>query len=76
MALPRPGCLLRSMLVTLGGLFLPLALWFAYVNWHRYWGNALGLLIVGVVFLRIGLNRDEDSWLSTIDDLGGDDPRR
>jgi hypothetical protein len=60
------------MLVTLGILFLPLAIWFAYANWHRYWGNALALAIVGLVFLRVGLNRDEDSWLSSIDDLGDD----
>ena len=69
MHLPRPGVLLRSTLVMLGVLFLPVAVWFA---WHRYWGNALGLAIAGIVFLRIGLNRDEDSWISLIDDLAGD----
>ena len=68
--LPRPGCLLRSALVLFGVLFLPMAVWFAYASWHRYWLDSLALLIIGVVFLRLGLSRDEDSWMSTIDDLG------
>jgi hypothetical protein len=68
--LPRPGCVLRSALVLFGVLFLPMAAWFAYVNWHRYWRDSLALLIIGIVFLRLGLSRNEDSWISTIDDLG------
>jgi hypothetical protein len=73
MALPRPGCVLRSALVLFGVSFLPLACWFAYVNFHRYWVDSLALFIIAVVFLRWGLTRDQDSWMSAIDDLGGPD---
>lgn len=74
MALPRPGCVLRSALVSFGLLFLPMACWFAYSNFHRYWIDALALFVISVVFLRWGLTRDEDSWMSVIDDLGGGEP--
>ena len=70
-SLPRPGCVLRSALVCLGLLFLPVAIWFAYANWRRNWGQSLVLLAVGLWFLKLGLSRDEDSWISSIDDLGG-----
>lgn len=69
-SLPRPGCVLRSALVGLGLLFLPLAVWFAYASWRRYWGQSLVLFGIAVWFLKIGLSRNEDSWISTIDDLG------
>lgn len=68
--LPRPGCVLRSALVGLGLLLLPVAVWFAYANWRRYWGQSLVLLAVGLWFLKLGVSRDEDSWISSIDDLG------
>jgi hypothetical protein len=67
--LPRPGCVLRSAFVAFGLLFLPMAVWFAYANWRRYWLDSLALFAIGVLFLRLGLSRDEDSWMSTIDDL-------
>ncbi len=70
MSLPRPGCVVRSALVTFGLLFLPLAIWFAWANWRRYAGDAMALVVVSVVFLRLGLSRDDDSWISAIDDLG------
>jgi hypothetical protein len=54
-------------LLTFGALFLPLAIWFA---WKRYWGQALAVGFVAVVFLRTGLSRDEDSWIAAIDELG------
>ncbi|MDB4877238.1 MAG: hypothetical protein JWM41_3684 [Gemmatimonadetes bacterium] len=63
----RPGCLVRGALVTFGVLFLPLALWFA---WRRFWGQAVALLLVSAAFLKLGLSRDEDSWLAAIDELG------
>lgn len=67
----RPGLLLRGTLVTFGGLFLPLAVWFA---WKRYWGQAIAVGVVAVVFLRTGLSRDEDSWIAAIDELGRSTP--
>ena len=70
MALPRPGCILRSALVLFGLLFLPMAFWFAYANFRRYWIDATALFVIAVVFLRWGLTRNEDSWMATIDDLG------
>jgi len=70
--LPRPGCVLRSALVIFGLLFLPLSIWFGYANFHRNWLNALCLFFIAVVFLRWGLSRNPDSWISTIDDLGSD----
>jgi hypothetical protein len=45
-------------------------LWFAWRDIGRYWGEALALLVVGGVFLRIGISRDEDSWIAAIDELG------
>jgi len=32
----------------------------------------MGLGIAGLAFLRVGLDRREDSWISLIDDLPGD----
>ena len=66
---PRPGCVLRSALVVFGLLFLPMSIWFAYVNWRRNWGDALALFSISMLFLRFGLSRDEDSWVSSIDDM-------
>ncbi|HEY4131550.1 MAG TPA: hypothetical protein VGM50_13105 [Gemmatimonadaceae bacterium] len=71
MPLPRPGRVLRAALVIFGVLFLPMACWFAYVDFRRYWINSLALFIIGIAFLRWGLTRDEDSWVSAIDDLDG-----
>ena len=62
---------MRSALIVLGMLFLPLSIWFAYSNWHKYLGDAISLLIVAALFLRYGFTRDEDSWIAAIDDLGG-----
>jgi hypothetical protein len=59
----------RSTLVLLGMLFLPLSIWFAYSNWHKYAGDAIALFIVAALFLRYGFTRDEDSWIAAIDDL-------
>lgn len=74
--LARPGCVLRSALVTFGALFLPMAIWFAYMNWHRYWDRSLILFAVSTAFLWLGLSRREDSWMSAIDELSGDRPHR
>ena len=69
MKTPRPGCVLRSALVVFGIMFLPMSIWFAYVNWRRNWGNALALLSISMLFLRMGLSRDENSWIASIDEL-------
>lgn len=62
----RPGCVLRATLVSFGLIFLPMAVWFA---WKRYWGNAAALFLVSVMFLKLGTSRDDDSWMSAIDEL-------
>jgi hypothetical protein len=67
----RPGCLVRGSLVAFGVLFLPLAIWFA---WRGYWGQSLALFLVAAVFLKLGLSRDESSWISAIDELGEPTP--
>lgn len=72
--MPRPGCVLRSSLVLFGILFLPISIWFAYANWRRNWGNALALFSISLLFLRLGLSRDENSWITTIDEM--DSPGR
>jgi hypothetical protein len=72
----RPGCIVRGALVTFGVLFLPMGLWFAWRDIGRYWGEALALLVVGGVFLRIGISRDEDSWIAAIDELGAPDVKK
>jgi hypothetical protein len=63
----RPGCLVRAALVSFGVLFLPLAVWFA---WRRFWGQSIALFLVSGVFLKLGLSRDENSWIAAIDELG------
>ncbi|HEY4305821.1 MAG TPA: hypothetical protein VGM82_15215 [Gemmatimonadaceae bacterium] len=63
------GCLLRATLVMFGFLFLPMAVWFAYRGFSRYWLESLALLMVGLLFLRLGLSKKDNSWLSLIDDL-------
>lgn len=68
--LPRPGCVIRSALVMFAVLFLPLAIWFAYANFRRYWGESLVLISVSLLFLRLAFSRDDDSWLAAIDELG------
>lgn len=74
--LARPGCVLRSALISFGLLFLPLSIWFVYRDWQRYWGKALALVLASAAFLWFGLSRREDSWVSRIDDLGPDGPRQ
>ncbi|HVX38686.1 MAG TPA: hypothetical protein VHB25_03850 [Gemmatimonadaceae bacterium] len=68
--LPRPGCVIRSALVMFAVLFLPMAIWFAYANWRRYWGESLVLISVSILFLRWAFSRDEHSLLAAIDELG------
>lgn len=63
------GCLLRATLVTFGVLFLPMAAWFAHRGVARYWLESLALLMIGLLFLRLGLSKKDNSWLSLIDDL-------
>ena len=63
------GCLLRATLVMFGLLFLPMAFWFAHRGFSRYWLESGALLVVGLGFLRLGLSRKDNSWLSLIDDL-------
>ena len=63
------GCLLRATLVMFGLLFLPMAAWFAHRGFSRYWLEATALLVVGLVFLRLGLSKKDNSWIALIDDL-------
>jgi hypothetical protein len=63
------GCLLRATLVMFGLLFLPMAVWFAHRGFSRYWLEATALALVGLLFLRLGLSKKDNSWLSLIDDL-------
>lgn len=63
----RPGCVLRTALVVVGIIFLPTAIWFF---WKAYWGSAIAVLVVAAISLKLGLTRDEDSWMSIIDELG------
>lgn len=69
----RPGCMLRSALVAFGLLFLPMAILFAYKSWERYWLRSSILLVVSILFLWFGLSRNENSWVTMIDDLGAGD---
>lgn len=63
------GCLLRATLVTFGLLFLPMSAWFAHRGFSRYWLESIALLLIGLMFLRLGLSRRENSWIALIDDL-------
>ena len=63
------GCLLRATLVMFGLLFLPMAGWFAHRGFSRYWLEATALVVVGILFLRLGLSKKDNSWLRLIDDL-------
>jgi len=57
---------LRSTLAACGVIFLPIAVWFFY---RRVWVQAIVLVVMSVVFLRLAFTRDEDSWMSAVDDL-------
>lgn len=63
------GCLLRATLVMFGLLFLPMSVWFAHKGFSRYWLEATALLLIGLMFLRLGLSKKDNSWLALIDDL-------
>lgn len=63
----RPGCVVRTTLVVVGIIFLPMAIWFF---WKMYWGRAMAILVLSAISLRLGLTRDTDSWMSMIDELG------
>lgn len=63
------GCLLRATLVMFGLLFLPMAIWFAHKGFSHYWLETTALVAVGIVFLRLGLSKKDNSWLALIDDL-------
>jgi hypothetical protein len=52
-----------------GLLFLPMGAWFAHRGFSRYWLEASVLVMIGLVFLRLGLSKKDNSWLSLIDDL-------
>ncbi len=67
----RPGRVVRFTLALLAFIFLPLACWFLWTNWHRYWPNALGLGIVSALFFRFATDRRPGSWMSFVDDIGG-----
>lgn len=69
MATSGVGCLLRATLVLFGLLFLPMAAWFAHRGFSRYWIEATALVIIGLMFLRLGSSRKDNSWLALIDDL-------
>lgn len=64
-----PGCLLRAALVCFGLLFLPAAAWFAHRGITQYWLQVIVLAAVGVAFLRLGLSKNENSWVALLDDL-------
>ena len=49
MALPRPGCVLRSALVSFGVLFLPMSIWFAYTDWSRNWIKSIVIFANGTL---------------------------
>jgi hypothetical protein len=63
------GCLLRATLVMFGLLFLPMAVWFAHRGFSRYWLEAITLFLIGLMFLRLGLSKRDNSWVALIDDL-------
>lgn len=65
--------MLRSALVAFGLLFLPMAILFAYKSWERYWLRSSILLVVSILFLWFGLSRNENSWVTMIDDLDAGD---
>jgi hypothetical protein len=71
----NPGYVLRGALVTFGCLFLPLAGLFLYRDWLRYWPQALILAAVAIWFIRVGLSRNEDSWIAMIDELRDSDKK-
>jgi len=52
-----------------GLLFLPMGVWFAHRGFSRYWLEASVLVIIGILFLRLGLSKKDNSWVSLIDDL-------
>lgn len=62
---------MRSTLALLGILFLPLAVWFARANLHRYWPRALGLAVFGILFIVLAFDRRDRSVLAMLDDLDG-----
>ena len=68
-----PGCLLRSTLAVFGIFFLPFAIWFVYRDWVRNWPQSLILVVVSIWFLRLAFTKDDDSWISAVDDLGEKD---
>jgi hypothetical protein len=63
------GCLLRATLVMFGLLFLPMAIWFAHKGFAHYWLETTALVVIGILFLRLGLSKKDNSWLALIDDL-------
>jgi hypothetical protein len=65
--------MLRSALVVFGLLFLPMSILFAYKDWERYWIRSSILFVVSMVFLWWGLSRNENSWVTMIDDLDAGD---
>jgi hypothetical protein len=66
----------RSALIVFAMLFLPMAVIFLYRDWRHRWPESLILILISIAFVRAGFDRDEDSWLSAIDDLGPGDRRR
>jgi len=63
-------------LVLFAMLFLPMAIFFLHRDWRRYWLESIMLIFISVAFLVAGFNRDENSWISAIDDLGPADRRK
>jgi hypothetical protein len=61
----------RSSLAVFGIIFLPFAIWFVYRDFLRNWPQSLILVAVSVWFLRLAFTKDDDSWISAVDDLGG-----
>jgi hypothetical protein len=64
-----PGCVLRASLVTFGLMFVPAAFWLAHRGLAKYWPQSFILLLIAIAFLRLGMSRRENSWITLMDDL-------
>ncbi len=63
--------IVRGALTVLAVLFLPLAIWFAWSGWRKYWLSVLALVAVSAFFLWLANDHRPEGWLSSIDDSGG-----
>lgn len=54
----RPSRLVRTTLVLMGVLFLPLGIWFVRDPRHRYLTESIALIGIGVLAIYYGFRRD------------------